>query len=54
MDELDERIKDALTKYCEEECSNISFEEKDKHVFSERYNQRMRELFPFLEKKDEL
>lgn len=56
MDELDELIKDALHQYCEEEYAAISlaFEKEEKHIFSERFNKKMREQFPFLSEKESM
>ena len=47
MDEMDLLLKTACKKYVEIEMENLQ-EDKETHIFSERFNQKMRETFPFL------
>ena len=47
MDEIDLLLKRVCKKYIEVEMENLQ-EDKDAHIFSERFNQKIRETFPFL------
>ena len=53
MDELDKMIETAIHKYCEEEFGNLEIDEIDEHTFSEEFQEKLKELFPFLKDKNQ-
>lgn len=51
MDELDLLLKEACMKVAEMEVEQWENDVKE-HTFSERFNQKMAETFPFLSKSE--